>query len=167
MIAISIIPLLTRINSTKSVSSVVVSEYLLNVNSTFNLSAPVEFSFEVPCELSNREVSVVELISDSLIVRPILYEGAPEYFSKISSCAGTLTKNPLMNIIPSLIFAIEPKPFGLSASVFALSSNSALFDVTTLGVPSAPKVTSCISSAGVNVNEFPLSVPCLTIFYKK
>ena len=65
------------------------------------------------------------------------------------------------------MFAREANPLGSSASVFALSSNSALFDVTILGVPSAPKVTSCISSAGVNVNEFPLSVPCLTYFTKR
>ena len=65
------------------------------------------------------------------------------------------------------MFAIEPIPLGSSASVFALSSNSALFDVTIAGVPFAPSVTSCISSPAVNVNEFPVSVPCLTYFTKR
>ena len=140
--AISIIPLLTLIISTKSVSSVVVSAYLLSVSAIFNLSAPVEFSFDVPCELSSNDWSVVELINDSVIVRPILYEGLPLYFSSKTSCAGTLTKNPLIKITPSEIFAIEARPLGLSASVFALTDNSFLFAVTCAGVPSTPSVTS-------------------------
>ena len=112
-------------------------------------------------------MSAVELISDSTSVKPTLYEGLPEYFSNRSSCVGTLTKNPLTKTIPSLIFAREANPLGSSASVFALSSNSLLLDETILGVPSAPSVTSWISSAGENVNELPESVPCLTYFTKR
>ena len=50
-----------------------------------------------------------------------------------------MIKNPLTNIIPSLLFAREANPLGSSASVFALSSNSALFAVTILGVPVRPR----------------------------
>ena len=102
----------------------------------------MEFSFDVPCELSSKEVSVVELISDSVIVRPILYEGLPLYFSSITSCASTLTKNPLIKITPCLIFAIEARPLGISASVCGFTVNSFLFAVTCDGVPSTPSVTS-------------------------
>ena len=133
---------MTLASSTKSVSVVVAIVYLLNTIENFNLSAPGAFSFEVPVELSSNDVSVAELTNVSLIVRPILYEGKEEYFSSINSCAGTLTKKPLINTIPSDMFAIEAVPFGLSTSVFALTVNSLRFDDTISTAPVADRVTS-------------------------
>ena len=42
------------------------------VNSTFNLSAPVAFSFELPCALSNSVESVAEPTKVSAISKPTL-----------------------------------------------------------------------------------------------
>ena len=142
MIDNSIIPWLTLASSTKSASVTVVSVYLLNVIENFNLSAPGAFSFEVPVELSNNDPSVAELTSVSLTVRPILYEGVEEYFSSINSCAGTLTKKPLTNTIPSDMFAIEANPLGLSTSVCDLTVNSLRFVDTISTAPVSDRVTS-------------------------
>ena len=140
----SIIPLLTLTSSIKSTSLAVSSVYLDNVKSILSLSAPAAFSFVVPEELSKRLVSSAEDKRLSAIVRPTLYVGLPEYFSKINVCASTLQKNPLANIIPSDILAIEERPTGLS--VLGLIVNSLLLALFTVTVPSSPNVHSCNSS---------------------
>ena len=97
---------------------------LESVNPTLSLSAPAAFSFDVPVELSCKEVSEDESIILSVIVKPILYDGLNEYFSSINSCASTLTKKPLRYIIPSDIFAIEPIPQGAFSVVSTWNSLS-------------------------------------------
>ena len=156
----SIKPLLTLTNSTKSVSVVVVRVYLLKTKLNLSLSAPAAFSFVVPCELSNKLESSEEDIKFSVTVIPTLYEGAPEYFSKISSCAGTFTKNPLIKRTPSEIFAIEPLPVGFELTVNASTVNSLLFDELTEIAPFSSTVTSCSSSPAEKVNELLELVPC-------
>ena len=131
-------------------SSVFVSAYLANVRPTFSLSAPAAFSFEEPVALSKSEISLADEISDSAISKPTLYDGLPEYFSKISSCCSTLQKNPLMNTIPSDMFAIEARPFGVS--VADATWNSLLLDAD-VTAPLSLTTTSVSSSSAKNVNE--------------
>lgn len=98
-------------------SSVVsVNDFFAKVNPIFNLSLPGAFSLLVPDALSNKDESFAELIKDSLIVKPILAEGLPEYFSIIIFCCSTLTKKPLVKITPSDMFAILALPCGSSDS---------------------------------------------------
>ena len=66
------IPFTTLPNSTKFVSVVSVGVNLASVSVNLSLSAPGEFSFVVPCALSNRLVSAELVISSSLISKPIL-----------------------------------------------------------------------------------------------
>ena len=66
------IPLLTLINSMKFESVVESIRCFAKVNSTFNLSAPVAFSFELPCALSNSVESVAEPTKVSAISKPTL-----------------------------------------------------------------------------------------------
>ena len=66
------VPLITLPNSTKFVSVVAVGVNLESVRVNLSLSAPGEFSFVVPCALSNKLVSAELAISSSVMFKPIL-----------------------------------------------------------------------------------------------
>ena len=65
-------PALTLASSTKFVSVISVKLYFANARENFNLSAPGAFSFVVPCALSKRLVSDVDVSILSVTFRPIL-----------------------------------------------------------------------------------------------
>ena len=109
-------PLFTLASSTKLVSVVSVKLNFANSRENFNLSAPGAFSFVVPCELSLRDVSEPDVSILSVTFKPTLKDGLPLYFSKTNVCASTLTKNPLKNTTPSLMFAIEARPVAFAVS---------------------------------------------------
>ena len=92
----------------------------MSVSVNFNLSAPGAFSFVVPCELSNSDVSDDDVSILSVTFRPILKDGLPLYFSNTIVCASTFTKKPLMNTTPSLMFAIDERPTIFAVDDFAL-----------------------------------------------
>ena len=96
-----------------------------------------------------------------MISKPILNDGLPLYFSNTSVCASTFTKYPLKNTTPSLIFATDERPTGVSVDDFTLNS-LLLFAFTAL--PFASSVTSLISSDALNLSDAfvvdVLSVPC-------
>ena len=56
----------------KFVSSAVTNDCFANFNSILNLSAPAEFSFDVPVALSNSVESSAEPTKVSVIERPTL-----------------------------------------------------------------------------------------------
>ena len=114
------IPLLTLASSMKLTFVVSSIAIFLSSRSILSLSAPGAFSLFVPCALSRSEVSFVDEINSSLICRPTLYEGLPEYFSRTIVCLSTTTKNPLVKTTPSCISAIEARPEGVSPDATVL-----------------------------------------------
>ena len=107
-------PLLTLASSMKLTFVVSSIANFCSCRSILSLSEPGAFSLFVPCALSRSDVSLVEVINSSLICRPTLNDGLPEYFSKTIVCLSTTTKNPLVKTTPSCISAIEARPEGVS-----------------------------------------------------
>ena len=107
-----ITPALTLDSSTKDVPKTEFIACLPNTRLNFKRSAPAAFSFVEPPALSSNDESAAEVTSVSVISIPILYEGAPLYFSSNNVCLSTLVKNPRTNNIPSEISAKDALPVG-------------------------------------------------------
>ena len=91
-----ILPSSTLNNSKKLESSVDDKVFLANVKSILNLWAPGALTFELPVALSFRVASSLEVTNDSVIVKPILYDGEFVYLSNTKVSSSHCTKKPFM-----------------------------------------------------------------------
>ena len=164
-------PALTCTNSTNVWSVTLEVPLRANVSVILYLSAPVAFSFEDPCALSNKLESSLESTKVSVIFRPTLCVPFELYFSNASVCLFTFAKKPLTKNTPLSIENNVPSPtaveidesdppptFALFVTVrFATLVKTILALPDTLNVPLVAALVTVSPVAKVPVNGITFS----------